>query len=154
MLYVLKYGTYLKNDTPFQSTRVHPDFIVRCVLLHHYLYAQCTLDHCLSFCSLFFLVLYCLSFDLRLLITQLASSNLSYPHDNHPIYIVHVRHPLAVNILKHYPESDLFYNGGKFKEEINNIERLPDDEDALLTPSYISYLITSVPHTTNLRIQR
>jgi sensor histidine kinase YesM len=77
---------------------------------------------------------------------------LFYLNNSHPIYTVHIRHPLTVNILKHYPESDLSCNGGRFKEEINNIEQLLGDEDPLLTPSYISYLITSVPHTTNLRM--
>ena len=34
-------------------------------------------DHCMSFCPYFFWLLYCLSFDLRLLITPLVSSSSS-----------------------------------------------------------------------------
>ena len=41
-------------------------------------FVQCIVDHCLPFCPFFFQSLYCLSFDLWLLITPLVSYNSSY----------------------------------------------------------------------------
>ena len=64
-----------KNCLPLDSTWVHPSLFVRFVLFYLLFSVYWFVDRCLSF---FFWPLHCLSFDLRLLITPLVSSNFSY----------------------------------------------------------------------------
>ena len=58
-----------RKGLPFRSTCVHSQKLVICVV--------CVVDHRMS-CPFFFFSLYCLSLELRLLITVLIPSNCSY----------------------------------------------------------------------------
>ena len=63
---------YQFDCLPYRNTRVHPRFLVGFMLLNLQFSVQCVVDHCLSRCHVFFCPFYCLSFDLRFLITPLV----------------------------------------------------------------------------------
>ena len=68
------HSVFDKGCEPFLFTPVLMSF----VLLNLQFAVYCIVYHCLSFCLFFIWLLYCLSIDLRLVITPQVTSNCSY----------------------------------------------------------------------------